>query len=272
MKVPTLFIPERNLETTVQAYLKDRILHKDPNLTYIISVLGMTKFRHRTISENFVKAYKSLDTSKGCLCAGDFFEAIEQIAFESNTQDDPTLEALRETKKIYDLKVKADLFQAFLGDPLIVKRGVIDYVMMIIGLNAESRQGNSWGYMDPQTKQRKTMTLDLGYIRSVEEEIGLKNQSQKESFRMTVMKIYGMNIPNNPGYDFMDNLELVKAVTDIKLKSGITEAGSLTGALVSRTNEENQQLYDRMIKTMLNEQGYCKICADKAIEYFCTPR
>mgnify|MGYP002064255639 CR=1 FL=1 len=47
-------------------------------------------------------------------------------------------------------------------------------------------------------------------------------------------------------------------------------AGSLIGALANRTNEENQKLYDRMVDTMLNKLGYCKTCAQKTIEYFCT--
>ena len=58
-------------------------------------------------------------------------------------------------------------------------------------------------------------------------------------------------------YDFMDNLELVKAVTDVRLKSDIAGAGSLIGALANRTNEENQKLYDRILNTMLNKLGYC---------------
>ncbi len=47
-------------------------------------------------------------------------------------------------------------------------------------------------------------------------------------------------------------------------------AGSLIGALANRTNEENQKLYDRMTNTMLEKLGYCKTCAQKTIEYFCT--
>jgi hypothetical protein len=53
-------------------------------------------------------------------------------------------------------------------------------------------------------------------------------------------------------------------------ESDIAGAGSLIGALANRTNEENQKLYDRMIDTMLNKLGYCKTCAQKTIEYFCT--
>jgi serine protein kinase len=68
----------------------------------------------------------------------------------------------------------------------------------------------------------------------------------------------------------MDNAELVKAVTDVRLKSDISGAGSLVGALSNRTNEENQRLYNRMINTMINKLGYCKTCAEKTIEYFCS--
>jgi len=68
----------------------------------------------------------------------------------------------------------------------------------------------------------------------------------------------------------MDNLELVKAVTDVRLKSDITGSGSLIGALANRTNDQNQKLYDRMISTMFEKLNYCQTCAQKTIEYFCT--
>ena len=83
-------------------------------------------------------------------------------------------------------------------------------------------------------------------------------------------KIYGQKMSVDSEYDFMDNIELVKAVTDVRLKSDIAGAGSLIGALANRTNDENQKLYDRMIDTMLAKLGYCKTCAQKTIEYFCT--
>ncbi len=70
----------------------------------------------------------------------------------------------------------------------------------------------------------------------------------------------------DPDYDFMDNLELVKAVTDVRLKSDIAGDGRLICALANRTNEENQKLYDRMIDTMRNKMSYCKTCAQKKIE------
>jgi len=74
----------------------------------------------------------------------------------------------------------------------------------------------------------------------------------------------------DPHYNFMDNNDLVKAVTDVRLKSDVAGAGSLVGALSNRTNEENQKLYNRMIDTMINKLNYCRTCAEKTIEYFCT--
>ena len=74
----------------------------------------------------------------------------------------------------------------------------------------------------------------------------------------------------DPTYDFMDNNDLVKAVTDVRLKSDVAGAGSLVGALSNRTNEENQKLYNRMIDTMVNKLGHSYTSALKTIEYFCT--
>jgi serine protein kinase len=127
-----------------------------------------------------------------------------------------------------------------------------------------------WKYKDPQTGELKALKIDERYINSVEERLGLKTKEMRDTFRTSIRKIYGQKISTDLQYDFMDNLELVKAVTDVRLKSDIAGAGSLVGALANRTNEENQKLYDRMISTMLDKLGYCKTCAQKTIEYFCT--
>jgi len=114
------------------------------------------------------------------------------------------------------------------------------------------------------------LKIDETFINSVEERLGLKSDEQKQSFRTTITKIYGQKMIKDPSYNFMDNNDLVKAVTDVRLKSDIAGAGSLVGALSNRTNEENQKLYSRMIDTMVKKLGYCNTCAEKTIEYFCT--
>ena len=164
-----------------------------------------------------------------------------------------------------------EMFNAYMDEPLAIRKDVVNYVNMIIGIDAENLgTDRMWKYKDPQTGELKALKIDERYINSVEDCLGLKTNEQKDSFRTSIRKIYGQKISVKPDYDFMDNLELVKAVTDVRLKSDIAGSGSLIGALANRTNEENQKLYDRMIETMLNKLGYCTTCAQKTIEYFCT--
>jgi serine protein kinase len=164
-----------------------------------------------------------------------------------------------------------EMFNAYMDEPQAIKRDVMSYVNMIIGIDAENLgPDRMWKYKDPQTGQLKALKIDERFVQSVEERLGLKTEEQRESFRTSVRKIYGQKISVDPDYDFMDNIELVKAVTDVRLKSDIAGAGSLIGALANRTNEENQKLYDRMITTMLDKLGYCRTCAQKTMEYFCT--
>ncbi|MDX9931678.1 MAG: hypothetical protein RB294_03775, partial [Bacteroidales bacterium] len=147
----------------------------------------------------------------------------------------------------------------------------MNYVNMIIGIDAKNLGPNKiWTYQDPQTKKLISIKIDESYINSVEERLGLKSEEQKQSFRTTITKIYGQKMNTDPNYNFMDNNDLVKAVTDVRLKSDIAGAGSLVGALSNRNNEENNRLYNRMIDTMINVLGYCHTCAEKTIEYFCT--
>jgi serine protein kinase len=163
------------------------------------------------------------------------------------------------------------MFNAYMDEPQAIRKDVMNYVNMIIGIDAENLGPDKmWKYKDPQNGDLKSMKIDERFIQSVEERLGLKTKEQRESFRTTIRKIYGQKVSSGEGYDFMDNLELVKAVTDVRLKSDIAGAGSLIGALANRTNEENQKLYDRILITMRTKLGYCATCAQKTVEYFCT--
>ena len=146
----------------------------------------------------------------------------------------------------------------------------MNYVNMLIGSDAENQGPDKmWKYRDPQTGKMASIRIDENYINSVEKRMGLNNKEQKESFRNTIRKIYGQRISVDPNYDFMDNQKLVKAVTDVRLESDVAGAGSLVGALANKTNEENVNLSNRMVKTMREKLGYCNTCAEKTIQYFC---
>ena len=247
-------------------------LNQDPEIT---NRFGQKGLGQRNLGRAVQLLVESSETNEGrCMFAHDIFRCLERIILDyvSDANDRTKfLNDLKIAKGLYRERIMTEMFNAYMDEPLAIRKDVMNYVNMIIGIDAENLGPDlMWKYKDPQSGELKAMKIDERFIKSVEERLGLKTEEQQESFRTSVRKIYGQKISTDPNYDFMDNLELVKAVTDVRLKSDIAGAGSLIGALANRTNEENQKLYDRMVDTMLNKLKYCRTCSQKTIEYFCT--
>jgi serine protein kinase len=247
-------------------------LNQDPE---IINRFGQKGLGQRNLGRAVQLLIESSETNEGrCMFAYDIFRALERIILDYVTDANDRikyLEDLKTAKGLYRERIMTEMFNAYMDEPLAIRKDVLNYVNMIIGVDAENLGPDRiWKYKDPQTGELKAIKIDPRYINSVEERLGIKTEEQRETFRTSIRKIYGQKISVYPNYDFMDNLELVKAVTDVRLKSDIAGAGSLIGALANRTNEENQKLYDRIIDTMLTKLDYCTTCAQKTIEYFCT--
>jgi len=247
-------------------------LGQDPDIT---KRFGQKGLGHRSLGKGLQLLAESSETNEGrCMFAYDVFKTMERVTLDYVVETNDRakfLEDLKIGRGLYRERIMTEMFNAYMDEPYAIRKDVMNYVNMIIGIDAENLgPDRMWKYKDPQSGTLKALKIDERYVKSVEERIGLKTEEQRDSFRTTIRKIYGQKISMDPNYDFMDNLELVKAVTDVRLKSDIAGAGSLIGALANRTNEENQKLYDRMISTMLDKLGYCRTCAQKTIEYFCT--
>ncbi len=247
-------------------------LNQEPDITKRFGQKGLGQ---RNVGRAIQLLIESSETNEGrCMFAYDVYTALERIILDyvSEANDRAKyLEDLKIAKGLYRERIMTEMFNAYMDEPMAIRKDVMNYVNMLIGVDAENLGPDKmWKYKDPQTGELRALKIDERYVKSVEERLGLKTEEQRETFRTSIRKIYGQKISVDPNYDFMDNLELVKAVTDVRLKSDIAGAGSLIGALANRTNEENQKLYDRMVDTMLNKLGYCRTCAQKTIEYFCT--
>ncbi|MBD3220486.1 serine protein kinase PrkA [bacterium] len=243
--------------------------------TDITNRFGQKGLGQRNLGRAIQLMVESSETNEGsCMFAYDVFRTLERVILDyvhDNNDRAKYLEDLKTAKGLYRERIMTEMFNAYMDEPQAIRKDVMNYVNMIIGIDAEHLGPDKmWKYKDPQTGELKALKVDERFIKSIEERLQLKTDEQRESFRTSIRKIYGQKIGVDPNYDFMDNLELVKAVTDVRLKSDIAGAGSLIGALANRTNEENQKLYDRMIDTMLSKLGYCRTCAQKTIEYFCT--
>ncbi len=247
-------------------------LNSDPDVT---KRFGQKGLGHRNLGRAIQVLLEQSETQEGkCMYAGDIFKSLERVILDYvNDANDRAkyLNDLKIAKGLHRKNVMTTIFNAYMDEPNAVEKDVMNYVNMIIGIDAKNLGADKiWTYRDPQTNKLVPLKIDESFINSVEDRIGLKTQEQKQSYRTTISKIYGQKMIKDPNYNFMDNNDLVKAVTDVRLKSDIAGAGSLVGALSNRTNEENQVLYNRMIDTMIKKLGYCRTCAEKTIEYFCT--
>lgn len=236
---------------------------------------GQKGIGHRGLGRIIQTMLAMPETQEGrCLFARDCFRAIEReiLDYVTNAVDrDKFMKDLEEAEKLYRDRIRTSIFNAYIDDPNALKKAVMDYVNMIIGVDSD-RLGpdKMWPYRDWKTGKIKEIRIDETYIKSVEERLGLGTQERVNSFRTTIRKIYAQNITTNPNYDFMDNVDLVKAVTDVRLQSDVAGAKSLLGVLANQTHEENVQIKNRMMQTMVEKLGYCaRSCAPKTIEYFC---
>lgn len=260
---------EKSLKTLAEVV---DLLSQEPDITRRFGQKGLGQ---RNLGRAVQLMVESSETNEGrCMIAYDVFKSLERVVLDyvSDAGDRAKyLEDLKTAKGLYRERIMTEMFNAYMDEPYAIRKDVMNYVNMIIGIDAENLGPDKmWKYKDPQTGELKALKIDERYVRNIEDRLGLKTEEQREAFRTSIRKIYGQKISVEPNYDFMDNLELVKAVTDVRLKSDIAGAGSLIGALANRTNEENQKLYDRMINTMLKKLNYCRTCAQKTIEYFCT--
>jgi serine protein kinase len=247
-------------------------LNNDPDIT---KRFGQKGLGHRNLGRAIQVLLERSETQEGkCMYAGDVFKALESVILDYVQEPNDRAKYFKDlkiAKSLHRKNVLTTIFNAYMDEPHAIEKDVMNYVNMIIGIDARNLGPDKiWTYRDPQSGKLFSLKIDESFINSVEDRLGLKNQEQKQSFRTTISKIYGQKMHKEPNYNFMDNNDLVKAVTDVRLKSDVAGAGSLVGALSNRTNEENQKLYNRMIDTMVNKLGYCSTCAQKTIEYFCT--
>lgn len=234
---------------------------------------GQTGIGQRGVGRTFNNILAMPETHEGkCLFARDCFNAIEQEIndYVAEAIDrDKFLRDIAVARTLYRREIKTAIFNAFRNDPDAIRKDVMNYVNMVIGIGSDQLgPDDTWRYRDPQTDEMKPLKIDRRFIDAVEARMGRTTKETKESFRGTIRKTYAERASTNPNWDFMDNETLVKAVTDVKLESDVAGAASLVGVLSNPTNEENKQIRNNMIETMLGKLGYCQTCAEKTIEYY----
>jgi len=222
---------------------------------------------------NTQRSYSETNEGK-CMFTLNVFKAAEEVILDyiqDNAERAKYFEDLNIAKDLYRKRIRTEMFNAFMDEPAAIKKDVLMYVNMIVGMGrSDIGPDKIITYRDPQTNKMQPIKIDERFVNAVENELEMKTHEQKESFRGQIRKIYAQRLQTDKNYDFMDNVDLVKSVTDTRLNSDIASAGGLVGALANRTNEDNEKLYNRIVTTMKNKLNYCTTCAQKTIEFFCT--
>ena len=204
--------------------------------------------------------------------AGNAFVSIRREMYDSITdkkEQEWCLKVLEVAEALYKEKIKTEIFNAYMNDPEAIKKEVMNYVNMIVVSSDDDgaekivriREGN----------QERPLKIDETFINGVEQRLGLNTRETREQHRAQIRAIYARRVTQDPNYCFMDNEKLKKAVTEYRLNTDMSGAGSLAGALANPTNEENKKLFDRLFGVMIDKLGYCKTCARKTLEFYCKP-
>lgn len=236
---------------------------------------GHTGLGHRSLIRTAQAMLAMAETQEGkCRFALDCFSAAEREILElpDAVLRDKCMKDMAIARRLYRRRVRTSIFNAYRNDPDAIKKDVMNYINMIIALDSgQLGQDKTWHYMDPQTKEMKPLKIDETFVKAVEARIGHTTEESRKTFRNSIRNSYVVRRTVDPGWDFMDNETLVKAVTDVKLKSDVAGASSLAGALANRTNEENKKVYSNIFGVMLNKLGYCETCSPETMEYFIEP-
>ncbi len=207
-----------------------------------------------------------------CMFGGNAFESVRREIYDNipeKKEQEWYLKVLEVAEGLYKERIKTEIFNAYMNDPEAIKKEVMNYVNMIVVSNDQDgpekivriREGN----------QEKPLKIDETFINGVEQRLGLNTRETREQHRAQIRAIYARRVTQDPNYCFMDNEKLKKAVTEYRLNTDISGAGSLAGALANPTNEENKKLFDRLFTVMIEKLKYCKTCARKTLEFYCKP-
>jgi serine protein kinase len=155
-------------------------LNQDPE---IINRFGQKGLGQRNLGRAIQLLIESSETNEGrCMFAYDTFKALERIVLDYVTEANDRakyLEDLKTGKGLYRERIMTEMFNAYMDEPYAIRKDVMNYVNMIIGIDAENLGPDKmWKYKDPQNGELKALKIDERYINSVEERLGLKTEER----------------------------------------------------------------------------------------------
>jgi serine protein kinase len=128
----------------------------------IIQRFGQKGLGQRNLGRAIQLLIESSGTNEGkCMFAYDIYKALERIVLDyvPDANDRAKyLEDLKTAKGLYRERIMTEMFNAYMDEPLAIRKDVMNYVNMIIGTDAENLGPDKmWKYKDPQTGELKAI-------------------------------------------------------------------------------------------------------------------
>ena len=93
-----------------------------------------------------------------------FFKAIESVILDYVQEPNDRIKYQNDIKigkQLYRKNVMSTIFNAYMDEPNAVEKDVMNYVNMIIGIDAKNLGPDRiWTYQDPQTKKIVPLKID----------------------------------------------------------------------------------------------------------------
>ncbi len=166
-------------------------------------------------------------------------------------------ELLGMVKEEYEDIVKNEVQRAITADEEAIKKLCANYIDHVKAYTQREKVRNPFTGEDEEPDER--------LMRSIEEKIDIP-ESRKDDFRREVMNYIAALAIEGKTFDYTSNPRLRKAL-ELKLFEDQKDTIKLTSLVSSVVDRETQEKIDVVKSRMINNYGYCEVCATDVLNY-----
>ena len=122
--------------------------------------------------------------------------------------------------------------------------------------------------MREQVRDTKTHELEEPneeLMSAMERPIGIRNKAQADEFRSQIASFVARRRQHNQTISFKDH-ERIREAVKRRLFSSVSDYTRVISRGAIKTADD-QERYDRMVETMIQDHGYCPICVDVVLRF-----
>jgi serine protein kinase len=166
-------------------------------------------------------------------------------------------EMLAVVREEYDEMVKNEVQRAITADEAAIQRLCANYIDNLRAYTQKQKVRNAYtGQDEPPNEQ---------LMRSIEEKIDIP-ESRKDDFRREIMNYIGALALDNKKFTWDANERLRRAL-EMKMFEDQKDSIKLTSLVSNVLDPETQAKIDVVKQRMINNMGYCDVCATDVLNY-----